>query len=530
MKKIISFLLLMMAVCLGSFSCYEDKSTLDESPITLMTIDTTGMGGAIRIGYQEQLVITPNYSGRDVSDYEFEWTLTDTYMTSTAVLSTEQNLETTISAAISTSSYYLCLTLTDKTNSDLEQFITWDLYVESSFGEGLLVCDSKDGITSDITLIMDYDLTADLTSSPSRTEDILMTGYGQAINGKVRQIQYAYDGSYYGTRYNRVFVTTEDGGLYKYDTEDYSLLSSTESDLILYKPIGFEAYGMAASSTKSVLMTSVGLYFLSYTLSTNSTFSSTDTSSVPSNNLISNDSYSSADTPVLIWYSEDEGLFYAYRSAWTTPTIGTYSSDETTPFNPGDYPDSETIAAGLSVDDETHTFIMRDKTSGDYSLLTFARDYYDDDWNYYYSAASSYKAIPDNVAAILDKAVSVFFCRTNAIAYIVTETEIYAMLFSGSDITFDSTPKYTVASGETITSAELYMQGVYRMNKASMPDYYTELPLNNKAVVITTQKSEYDGTVYIIPQKDAGTGNLDADSELVYSGFGAIQGVTFTAR
>ena len=47
-------------------------------------------------------------------------------------------------------------------------------------------------------------------------------------------------------------------------------------------------------------------------------------------------------------------------------------------------------------------------------------------------------------------------------------------------------------------------------------------------MIVTTQKSDTEGCVYVVPMTQIGTGNLDKAQALKYDGFGKILDVTTT--
>ena len=52
--------------------------------------------------------------------------------------------------------------------------------------------------------------------------------------------------------------------------------------------------------------------------------------------------------------------------------------------------------------------------------------------------------------------------------------------------------------------------------------------MNNKAIIVTTQSSEYEGKVHIIPITQVASGTLDPSKAKTYDGFGKILDVTTT--
>ena len=112
--------------------------------------------------------------------------------------------------------------------------------------------------------------------------------------------------------------------------------------------------------------------------------------------------------------------------------------------------------------------------------------------------------------------------------YVATTREIHAVRLN-IDGSLSSSLKYTVAAGENISILKFYTQGRYNVNSEDFDDDVEgllTLPLNTKAVMMATQASDSEGYVYLIPQKDPGTGNLDEEKQVKYDGFGKISDIT----
>jgi hypothetical protein len=73
--------------------------------------------------------------------------------------------------------------------------------------------------------------------------------------------------------------------------------------------------------------------------------------------------------------------------------------------------------------------------------------------------------------------------------------------------------------------AKIFQQGHYANDMSVIigaNPLIQPLPLNNRAIIVTTQKSASEGKVYVIPITQAGIGTLDAANSLIYEGFGQV--------
>ena len=214
--------------------------------------------------------------------------------------------------------------------------------------------------------------------------------------------------------------------------------------------------------------------------------------------------------------------------------------------NPNNYElsNKRAVCGGMSVDEMTPTFLLKDEVTGEYAIYTLSRQIddeyvYDDDWNVIDiisgspSAIKNEYVIPAEGKSLLNNAVATSFAAMESILYVATEDGVYTINFAGATATVNSASQFT-ASGEKITGIKLYQQGQYitAYDNVANPDYpenggWEKLAWNNRAVIVTAQKGE-EGVVYVVPMTQLGTGNLDASAALRYDGFGRILAVSAT--
>ena len=164
MKTIYYLLLLVLGY--GLVSCYDDKSTYDTKEIPNVELDLNGVSETQYVAYLGKLHIdipVKKNGTPDHPDLEYKWEIE---LSSSAglreVLSNERVLDTIASMPIQASGYTLTLEVTDKV-STLKYYSVFSLVVESQFGEGIIVAHSRDGETSDLSLIMDKDISKGFT-------------------------------------------------------------------------------------------------------------------------------------------------------------------------------------------------------------------------------------------------------------------------------------------------------------------------------------------------------------------------------
>ncbi len=521
MKKIQKYFLI-MTLLFTAFSCYEDKSTLDTNPLpeVKITFDDRFDDMSVTVGYGDKLTIEPTVTkgGKENhSDLEYKWSLsrtTDPEALDFEELSTEKNFDKEILRAIESSDQYvLKYEVTDKAvDFTYSKYIYVSVF--SSYGEGILVSYTEDGATSDLALIMDTPISNDYLG----TEPNIRTGLYSAGNNGEKIPSLVTGNTYLKLAYKPShWFSLESGELFKVNNEVYK----REATEMIYQPDGFRAERFVTCYQYHFAFTPLGVYDMSKTLEMVPIGMSmtAENGGVPSNYQVSFDSHSQGSAPNMIWYNEEFGSFFHASSfsmvpaKYTTAAVGSL-------FDWANIPNKESKGAQISVDGNTHVHLLRDKTSGNYTIYGIARPAVYGESAY----PSVMSEVPTSANSIIDNAVSIFFMHNYPVMFVATKTDIYAINFASSNATL-SESRYSVSSGE-IAVAKLYQQGAY-MNDWSDIDYgYTaEHALNNKAVYIGVNDGN-NGSVILIPIHTtlASSGVLETDASKMYKyeGFGKI--------
>ena len=544
MKK--NTLLIALFTTLALSSCYEDKSTLPDNPIDGVELNITEEEKIIRVGYKEQLDIVPNLTKNGKADdagLTYEWAI-NIYpgwsKTEYEVVGTEKELHTVLLNEVTNDCYFLRLLVTDTQHDDLQYSFLYQVYVEPSMKDGLLIADTKDGQTSDLNLVMNKQLTAWFEKDDKVFRNIL-SDKDAAYPGLIKYLTPTSTGNYPGV--NLMWLIDENGKTGAYNTEDYALTGMDKC--FIYQP---EKVNVVMRAGQMICAeTDLGFFAVNYV-----NFTGT---------------YFSWPTAAAGGYPIDNGIYAAYSgssigSNYSTYALAAWFCSEQDVFisadinyagaaavefnNPNKYDlsNKRAVCGGMSVDEITPTFLLKDEVTGEYAIYVLSRqvpdeDVYDDNWNWIETipgAPSSIKSeyvIPADGKALLDKAVATSFAAMESILYVATEDGVYTINFAGAAATVNSASQFT-ASGEKITGVKLYQQGQYitAYDNAANPDYpenggWEKLAWNNRALIVTAQKGE-EGVVYVVPMIQLGTGNLDAKAALRYDGFGRILAVSAT--
>ena len=553
MKKILTCIVLAFAAS-GLVGCYEDKSTYatDLIPdIVLTDTETT----AIYTGYLEQIDFAPELTQggkvlEDNDNYTYTWELNEVPDENQfQTISTERELHVTVPNGISTTPYLLKLTVKD-TENDLEYLFWWDLYIQSAFLDGLVISDTKDGATSDLTLVLNQKLTTNYAGKEEKIfRNILASGSSAAAYpGLLRSLTPMLFGYIYSKPKHYLWATDQNGELVRFNCEDYSVASG--GDVLLYASEGQKFYKLFgtgnnnSSQTLMIAMSNAGNYCIQCV--STEVFSWPNTAmnaSSMKNGICASRSYSANNECVAAWLDEKtnklivaDPYFAGYLIYHTITGSGAYDAD-----NLGD---QQVIAAGMTYTENIPALLLKDN-AGTYAIYTITphqaeEGYYTDPDNWEGWVVTSPEIpygprarieIPAEGKALLDQATGTAFCTMQAILYVATADGIYAIDFaSGKAVVSDV--KFTPDAGEKITSVKLYQQGQYQYSSNMCGDgenqYRELLDWTNYAVIVTTQKSDTEGCVYVVPMTQIGTGNLDKAQALKYDGFGKILDVTTT--
>ena len=204
MKKnnITQLIILLLPNILWFTSCYEDKSSFVTNliPEVQISINDKNQENSIYVGYQSPVDIVPSITqdGFDGSNLRYEWAVTEEPSTNNPVyeiIGTEKDFHGIINRPISNGAYTLKLTVTDVANDNLQYIYSWELYVQSSFLDGLLIADSENGTTTDFTLINNSQITNQYTKEERIFRHILETANGAAYDELLTSLTYEVMGN-----------------------------------------------------------------------------------------------------------------------------------------------------------------------------------------------------------------------------------------------------------------------------------------------------------------------------------------------
>lgn len=538
--------------------CYKDKSTFAYDTIAPVELDTVGIPKKLFVEYKSNLKLEPKLANHE--GLKFKWEIyksTKDAKTDKITIGTELALDYKADLPESTNPYNLLLTVTDTKHGDLETIYNWQLTIQGRITSGLLVAEKLDDNTSDLSYIKSPNITTNYKDKPATIlKNLLGETKAGKIKGEVNQLLYNYFG--YPWRpfpYSRiVWVTTTDGQLLQLNKKDMELKADlTSNDMVVYKPKeDLKAQHIFLTSQSLFLRTDAGYYTMQ---GLTGYLNDIGYFQVPEESLgklqISNDQLGEIawNNPEAmgLYYDNTEGKIknikfngglyslYDYKKATAENGKEKQQTEEST-FDPEKLTGYTAIAVANTSNNQEGRLLLK-SSSGEYELYTVVHPAKEQK-NWKTKEITKPKQDPialkkytisSEAKKVLEGAKAVFFSPVADLIYVVTHQSIYALTYSSlkKEVKYNSTPLYTIPSGETITKAKIFIQGDYSVN---MGNTRPVLPWNLKALVVVSEKSEKEGTVRVIPmdKENLAKGTLlTSDSEIeTHTGFGKILYVT----
>lgn len=498
-------ILLLLLSCVMLYSCFKDDSTLDTMSIDGVVIDTTGMS-ELSVFQFEDLVVEPNLQFPDNSDLSYEWRINlapnDTVY---QVIGEERNLSYQINNSPTASGrpYQIYYTVTDN-NTGIDYIMTWPLTIRNGIGEGLVLAVTPDGASSDISHIMSPEVTTDFDNTEIKY-NIYSARNGGPLPGIIKEMTFA---QIYG---QDALLALTDNYIYRINTVDYSL-QGTNDDLFFVGPGIYNPQAFYEAPQANVLINNGELTSTYFGASKKYGAPFDSNFVVPSIVGINTTPY----VPVVLSFYDEENEAFVYQSSFQsfgdTKTYENLTSNEI--FDAASINGKKNLAAGVS-SEGNFRHLLKDETTGIVNLYIFdgGQSIYPDIIPPTPLAKFSLENAPD-----IQDAQYFVFLENQRVLYYATSTKIYAMLYSSETPVFEE--RYTVPTGEEITTLQIYQQADY-------PNRYTDdyLPLNNRQLIMSTYDGE-EGKVYLLPFINTGIGNIDSANIKIFNGFDRITAIT----
>lgn len=499
-------------------SCYKDNSNKIIKNINPITIYVNGeeyiKGGNVSFNatayFKNKLTISTLVLKEGTPDpkLKFTWTVSGNGVPPT-VIGNSMTLDCIIEISPQSNAYNLVYSIVD-TETGIQRHINCALTILSSLSQGLIVADTRDEATSDLSLISARNFNSSVLAEESKTFKDVWSDYNNGkIDGKVIDF---YTVSY-GT--NRSLTVLTENDIIRADHYDFIKIQSESGMGIFIVPpkklvpqfIGYDSsWGQELMSVNGKLYPRScqnGVRMYNYYM-------------------------------LLPDYSEYEFTYFhnvRYSKSWMYDKLGERlilhsgknllqfkTQDPLLPFDVNNLKGCEPLYIGQTSDSEIHFVNKKNGVVYDYVMYCNVDD----------NGQNIPKYINDLSGCIdIDNAKYFTSGKLEDVLYYATDTEIYAaMLNSRTPL---SELRYTAKVGEKITSIKVWSESAgsirYKNNDPSDPALYKEMGTTDRMMVITTyNETTKEGKVITIPIVTLGIGGLEesTDFHVEYGGFGRI--------
>jgi len=507
MKRVLYFFVLFSIMVISFTSCdFIDKGNYDLTPISDIIIDTTGIPLQHVVVRLEELTINPKVSrvGTKDENFSYEWKITlmpgedwEKYK----IIGTEKHLKSVIELTPSASSYSLWYRVTDKTTGLLKSII-WRVLVDASSGQGLVVADSQDGITSDLSIIQDTMFTYQWFEKGTTT--LKPTLYKRNEFSKVHKTK--FNGVihsmfakrlYQDGRYTNFLHGASRNNAFRINTLDYSIVCQGKE--LFYDPFIVLDIDYYYRNGSSVYIINSGK------VSNRMTENQSDVSyrrfgifspgDYTCNKFIACHPITSSQA---VFYDEGLGKFLkmgSSNSGAAPKDVGVGSS----PFNAQNLPGYQVLGGGLGTFTEARFILKKGNYYGVFCLTNN-------------SASTPRRLFDISNAPNIANAIGFVFPADQSVVYYSTSSKVYSIR-----IPQGGAAVYTelYASPEPITMFEM-------LRKTGT----TELPYTERCLlVITYNGTEGKITTLPIPSQGLDLGLIDINRKATFGGFKKISAV-----
>lgn len=526
MKTKIILLLSCITFLLGS--CYEDQSSLNYRLVNPIVIDMGGAETSYSVFAYNTLEVKPIIYKEGVKDADlsYKWILSGNTIVP-QVLDSTMTLKKEITAKPESNPYKLLLQVTDNTTGIMQE-ATFDVTVMSPFGNGLVVCDTRDESTSDVSLIMAYNF----TSNYKKENDTIMTNLFSLVNKrKVEGVVTSVRSTIYGT--NRSLTIGTDHTIDRVDPFDYSYIDGNGSMFIIdpgtynVATIGYEP------NSGYELLSITGKIYPRGMQQNNKVYSYYLLTSDMSDYYIK--IFCRPDWDNGIAFDEMNGRLLEFDMA---DALKVFDSSKLTADAPFDWNKLKeyTCRAMFSGDNNQMHIILQEKdpATGEakagghiYSFITQRVPWYDAN-----AAKNGWPLKVVDLSNCPEIESAQFFdgSESQDVIYYASRNSIYSVNLAVSNLIVKK--EYEAPQGEEITSMMMWKkyQGTvdYTNPNPSAENPVLSTSANNRMIVLTTwNDSKKEGTVRTIAIATVGTGTLEKDAKKhgAFGGFGRITAI-----
>lgn len=527
MKK--TFYIIIFWSVLFYTACFDDKSSVAEDFIPEVEIDTTGIPAQLSVIQYGRLKISPKVSQNGVNDpshFSYKWMLNTIATTTQSTggsyanyicIGEQEALDTVIVLDPNATTYFLWYQVTDN-QTGLRKDILWKVLVQAAYNEGILIAESFDGKTTDLSLIEGKQFTEGWTEDTRISRNLYSERNGGTYNGLIRQICHSYN----STLKSKRFYCIGDNFYALIDGLDYELVGSN-FDVIYDNTIHISPSQMFYFRSYPTLVNEGSIYPFSASLRRDYPNISIPmgislqvgegtvlkTSKVDKYIAYSHES-SNSSRPWGCWYDKELGMFlHQKRYPYVKNNIASFSYDPAThPFDPNNVSNLETQYAAVGVNDDFY-MIMKNTITSSYQIYVLSR------------TNCCAKALYHISGNEMDDAIDYVVSEDANVIYFATKKEVYAIVLGGASPQVNKI--YTLTSGE-ITHFSMFRQAWYLLNTQTyVSGVGYKVPIDeHEHLLMAGVWDGSSGSLLAIPIVSPSGGTIDNNNITTYSGFGKI--------
>lgn len=514
-------------MCFVLFSCLEDETNKNFKMMTPIRIDLTGLpdpGVPYEIYQYDTLRIAPVVYREGVDDarLSFEWQIQGNSVE--RILSHSMVLNAEIIEPQQGMEYNVILTVTDSTTL-VQAYQVWKVKVSDVLGEGLIVADTRDEQTTDLSLIMAMNFTGKYMDDSG--DMIFRNLYSRGNEGeRIQGVAIDLMMSKYATTSatNSTLTVLTPNSIVRVNPSGYGFVDNCRFILPIDDPMLPRKIREEEWVKYEILNINGHLYPRGYQ-GTNVTFQMFIlTSDMQDYDISEYRCLARGAYPEYVGFAYDEkGKRFLILPNGNGPALSTFQPSSQKYFDPNHIGEKSCLFMGEGVGYTMHA-LMKDRDKDDYVIYSLKGKIKDDG-----SDAIKAGAWWLNNCTDINRSLYWSFSRLENIMYYATENTVYATTPLNTE-SLSANAVYTTLPGEKITSMKVWSESgrCYLPSSSGNAGERTRINSQHRMVVVTTYNEETkEGKVITIPIERTGEGGLcqDRNYHMEYGGFGRIVAV-----
>lgn len=514
----------LLAISFLTVSCYKDKST--EGSIIGNIVFTfpdnyVQKDGSIRIEASNGSILNlepiVEQKGVPNSDLSYEWEVSlypvGALNTTYSKLSENLALSAKINQQPSVKPYMLVLKVTDNRNG-IVFYKPCYLYVSSGLGDGVIIADTKDNVTGDLSLVRSKLVSKNYTGEIIYKRDFYSLNNNTAFDGIINQVQHGI----YGNYSDRIFP------IYVSGNKQAQLINSSSYTVIYPKErlflgnIDGEITNFGCSNNCMYAVCGEDIFFANYgSPSFGDPLNYVKPSLIASKKHVNK--YVLSRQSVYTFVDETSGIMYSITGFGQRSITPVLKGTNVNAYDPAMFSGYKEIGSFVgkqqdNQDNEQFHIMERDGSIGVYGISSA-----------YNSETGAYEYITSRACQAsgcedIANAIAFEGCYSRDIFYYATKSKVYACIIGSNSVSEQVV--YSAESGNEITCIKMFREPMIEYFDNTTIEEELHPGNDNQLMIAVYNTSKKEGTLHILPITSA-SGILGAvNSENTYTGFGKI--------